>query len=136
MKKKISVVIIALMVTIIGITFCLIENRNLDKWDNPSDENMYTYAVVYTQIETDILEEIKNNIRELYPLDKAGEGMFCYTQKWRNSGFIRINFALTKEVDLASERLILEKDIEAILNKHNEITIRATCIIDDKGDTY
>lgn len=136
MKKKILVVIITLIIAIVGVSFYFLENHNLKEWDNPSDKDMYTYAIVYTQIETDILEEIKNSIRELYPFDKVGEGIFCYKQKWRNSGFIRLNFAHTKDVDLASESLDLKKNIEVILNKHNEIIIRAICIIDDKGNKY
>jgi uncharacterized protein YxeA len=135
MKKKILVVI-TLIIAIAGISFYLLENQNLNEWDNPSDKNMYTYAIVYTQIETDILEEIKTSIKELYPFDKVGEGIFCYKQKWRNYGFIRLNFAHTKDVDLASESLDLKKNIEVILNKHNEIIIRETCIIDDKGNKY
>jgi len=130
---KILIFSTILIIVIVGISFYFLENRDLNEWDNPSDKNMYTFAIIYTQIETNVLEEIKNNIRKLYPFNKAGEGMSCYKQKWSDSGFIRLNFSRTKDVDLTSESLDLKKNIEAILNKNNEIVIRETCVIDDKG---
>lgn len=137
MKNKIiALVIIILVATIVGISFYFLENQKLIEWDNSSDKDMYTFAIVYTQIETDILEKIKNSIRELYPFNKKGEGISCYRQEWRNSGFLRLTFSHTKDVDLASESLDLKKNIEVILNKHNEIIIKEICVIDDKDNKW
>ena len=136
MKRKTLVVIIALIIAVVGTAFYFLENQELNKWDNSSDKEMYTCTIVYTQIETDILEEIKNSIRKLYPFDKKGEGIFCYHQKWRNSGFIRLNFSHTIDIDLASKSSNLKKNIVVILDKHNEIIIKEICVIDDKGNKY
>ena len=135
MKLKKSIIIIIIL-AVGGMSFFLLENRSLNKWDIPSDKSMYTVAIVHNSINHNTLEEIIKDIYALYNFEKAGEGMDSYNQKWRNSGYIRFNFMYTEDTDLTLESINLKKKIKTIFGRHGEETGWELCVIDDRGNRY
>lgn len=135
MKIKLSILTL-FFIAIVGGAFYLFERRELNEWDISSDKGMYTFAIVYTQINRGVLEEIKGDVRASYHFDKAGEGLFCFNQKWRNAGFIRLNFIRDQDNDLLSESKAMKKDIGVLLQRHKEIIVDKMCIVDEKGNKY
>lgn len=135
MKFRITIIVIVILA--IGvISFLLLENRELNKWDIASKTGMYTVAIVYHGLDSYTRMEIQKDIYELYHFEKAGEGLDNYDQNWRNSGYIRFHFVFTESMDLATISSKLKKDFKNIFSRHRVKAGWKLCILDDNGNKY
>lgn len=127
---------IVVFLVIIGTVFYLLENNELKKWDKSSDENMYSVSILYHNLDSNSLKEVMSDFNRTYLFSKNGEGMYSKRQKWRKSGYIRLNFVNPENLDIAFVVDNFEEEIQKILEYRKSDIDWQMCVVDDDGKNY
>jgi hypothetical protein len=114
----------------------MLENNELKRWDKPSDKNMYSVSVLYHNLDRDLLKEVMSDFNRTYLFSKNGEGMYSKRQKWRKSGYIRLNFVKPENIDIAFVVDNFEMGIQKILENRKSDIDWQMCVVDEDGDKY
>lgn len=134
MNFNVSKVLVFLVV--IGSVFYLLENNELKRWDKPSDENMYSVSILYHNLDSNSLKEVMSDINRTYLFSKSGEGMYSKRQKWRKSGYIRLNFVKPENLDIVFVVDNFEAEIQKILEYRKSDIDWQMCVVDEDGGKY